>query len=60
MLIVTDEKPSKSPDFALMGLLSEQLVIRDGRNVSDPEWVRASGVDCFFVVRARMADMWRR
>ena len=52
LLIVTEWKPFKSPDFALMKQLLNQPVVFDGRNLYDPTRVRAAGLEYFSVGRA--------
>jgi UDPglucose 6-dehydrogenase len=51
LLIVTEWKPFKSPDFALMKQLLSQPVVFDGRNLYDPARVRAAGLEYFSVGR---------
>jgi UDPglucose 6-dehydrogenase len=52
LLIVTEWKPFKSPDFGLMKKLLKQPVVFDGRNLYDPARVRAAGLEYFSVGRA--------
>jgi UDPglucose 6-dehydrogenase len=51
LLIVTEWKPFKSPDFALMKQLLRQPVVFDGRNLYEPARVRAAGLEYFSVGR---------
>jgi UDPglucose 6-dehydrogenase len=51
LLIVTEWKPFKSPDFALMKALLRQPVVMDGRNLYEPARVRAAGLEYFAVGR---------
>ncbi len=51
LLIVTEWKPFKSPDFALMKALLRQPVVIDGRNLYEPARVRAAGLEYFAVGR---------
>ena len=51
LLIVTEWKPFKSPDFALMKQLLSQPVVFDGRNLYEPARVRAAGLEYFSVGR---------
>ena len=52
LLIVTEWKPFKSPDFALMKQLLRQPVVFDGRNLYEPARVRAAGLEYFSVGRS--------
>jgi len=45
LLIVTEWKPFRSPDFALMRKLMNQPLVFDGRNLYDPARVRAAGLE---------------
>lgn len=45
MVLVTEWKPFRSPDFAAMKKLMKQPVILDGRNQFDPSQVRAEGFE---------------
>ena len=45
LLIVTEWKPFKSPDFDRMRKLLRQPLVFDGRNLYDPERVRAAGLE---------------
>ncbi len=51
LLIVTEWKPFKSPDFALMKQLLRQPVVFDGRNLYEPARPRAAGLEYFSVGR---------
>ena len=51
LLIVTEWKPFKSPDFALMKQLLRQPVVFDGRNLYELARVRAAGLEYFSVGR---------
>jgi UDPglucose 6-dehydrogenase len=52
LLIVTEWKPFKSPDFALMKQLLREPVVFDGRNLYDPACVREAGLTYFSVGRS--------
>jgi len=45
MVLVTEWKPFRQPDFNAMKRLMKKLVIIDGRNQYDPETVRAEGFE---------------
>ncbi len=45
LVIVTEWKAYRSPDFARMATLMRERVIVDGRNLFDPELVRDAGFD---------------
>jgi len=45
MVLVTEWKPFRQPDFNAMKRLMKNLVIIDGRNQYDPETVRAEGFE---------------
>ena len=51
LLIVTEWKPFKSPNFSLMKQLLREPVVFDGRNLYDPVRVRAAGLEYFSVGR---------
>jgi UDPglucose 6-dehydrogenase len=51
LLIVTEWKAFRSPDFEMMKSLLKHPVIFDGRNLYDPQTMRASGFDYFAIGR---------
>ncbi len=51
LLIVTEWKPFKSPNFALMKQLLREPVVFDGRNLYDAARIRAAGLEYFSVGR---------
>jgi UDPglucose 6-dehydrogenase len=51
LLIATEWRPFKSPDFAQMKQLMRCPVVLDGRNLYDPARLRAAGMDYFSVGR---------
>jgi UDPglucose 6-dehydrogenase len=52
LLIVTEWKVFKSPDFALMKRAMAGALVLDGRNLYEPERVRAAGLEYVAVGRA--------
>ena len=52
LIIVTEWKEFRSPDFAALKSLLKQAVIIDGRNVYDPELVRDLGIEYLSVGRS--------
>ena len=51
LLIVTEWKAFRSPDFAAMKALLKQPVIFDGRNLYDPATLRREGFEYFPIGR---------
>jgi UDPglucose 6-dehydrogenase len=51
LLIATEWKPFKSPDFARMKKLLRQPLVFDGRNLYDPARVRAAGLEYYAIGR---------
>mgnify|MGYP003478156192 FL=1 len=45
LLIVTDWKEFKSPDFDLLRSTLKQPIVLDGRNLYEPELMAAMGID---------------
>lgn len=45
LLVLTEWKVYRSPDFARMGALMRQALVFDGRNLFEPEAMRAQGFD---------------
>jgi len=51
LLIVTEWKEFRSPDFAGIQASLKSPVIFDGRNLYDPKWVRSLGIEYFAIGR---------
>jgi UDPglucose 6-dehydrogenase len=51
LVIVTEWKEFRSPDFDIIRQALKQPVIFDGRNLYDPKWVRGLGFDYFAIGR---------
>ncbi len=51
LLIVTEWKEFKSPDFSAIKAMLKSPVIFDGRNLYEPSWVRAMGMEYFAIGR---------
>jgi UDPglucose 6-dehydrogenase len=51
LLIVTEWKEFRSPDFDAIKATLRNPVIFDGRNLYDPKFVRASGIEYFAIGR---------
>jgi UDPglucose 6-dehydrogenase len=51
LLIVTEWKEFRSPDFEAIKATLKSPVIFDGRNLYDPKFVRASGIEYFAIGR---------
>jgi UDPglucose 6-dehydrogenase len=51
LVIITEWKPFKSPDFVKMKALLRQPLIFDGRNLYEPSRVRAAGFEYFAIGR---------
>ncbi|WP_026435366.1 UDP-glucose/GDP-mannose dehydrogenase family protein [Acidovorax sp. JHL-9] len=51
LVIVTEWKEFRSPDFELLKARLKQPLIVDGRNLYDPAWVRSQGVDYLAIGR---------
>jgi UDPglucose 6-dehydrogenase len=51
LLIATEWKPFKSPDFARMKALLREPLVFDGRNLYEPARVRAAGLEYFPIGR---------
>ena len=51
LLIVTEWKEFRSPDFAAIKASLKNPVIFDGRNLYDPKFVRGSGIEYFAIGR---------
>jgi UDPglucose 6-dehydrogenase len=51
LLIVTEWKEFRSPDFEAIKATLKNPVIFDGRNLYDPKFVRASGIEYFAIGR---------
>lgn len=45
LVLATEWKPFRQPDFNAIKKLLKQSIIIDGRNQYDPEWLRAQGFD---------------
>ena len=56
LVIVTEWKAYRSPDFARMATLMRERVIVDGRNLFDPALVRDAGFDYTPIGRRAAAD----
>ena len=52
LIIVTEWKEFRSPDFDQMKQRLKSAVVFDGRNLYDPAWMRAAGFDYFPIGRA--------
>ena len=57
LVIVTEWKAYRSPDFARMALLMRERVIVDGRNLFDPAQVRDAGFDYTPIGRSAAAGV---
>jgi UDPglucose 6-dehydrogenase len=55
LLIVTEWREFKSPDFEQMRALLKEAVIFDGRNLFDPALVRSLGLEYFAIGRGEAA-----
>jgi len=51
LVLVTEWKPFRNPDFSMLKSLLRTPVIFDGRNQYDPEQVRAAGLEYFGIGR---------
>ena len=51
LLIVTEWKEFKSPDFPMIKATLKNPVIFDGRNLYEPQWVRGMGLEYFAIGR---------
>jgi UDPglucose 6-dehydrogenase len=51
LVIVTEWKEFRSPDFAEIKAALRNPVIFDGRNLYDPKFVRAAGIEYFAIGR---------
>ena len=51
LLIVTEWKEFRSPDFDTLKSTLKQPLIFDGRNLYDPQWVRGQGFEYFAIGR---------
>lgn len=51
LIILTEWKPFKSPDFARMKRMLRQPIIFDGRNLYEPSRVRAAGLEYYGIGR---------
>jgi UDPglucose 6-dehydrogenase len=51
LVIVTEWKEFRSPDFAAIKQTLKNPVIFDGRNLYDPKLVRSSGIEYFAIGR---------
>jgi UDPglucose 6-dehydrogenase len=51
LLVVTEWKEFRSPDFAAIASALKQPLVFDGRNLYDPELVRAAGIEYFSIGR---------
>ncbi len=51
LIIVTEWKEFRSPDFELIKSLLKTPVIFDGRNLYDPQWVRSMGFEYYAIGR---------
>ena len=51
LLIVTEWKEFRSPDFDAIKTSLKSPVIFDGRNLYDPQWVRSQGIEYFAIGR---------
>jgi len=51
LVIVTEWKEFRSPDFDAIKATLNNPVIFDGRNLYDPKFVRAAGIEYFAVGR---------
>jgi UDPglucose 6-dehydrogenase len=51
LLIVTEWKEFRSPDFDAIKASLKRPVIFDGRNLYDPKWVRGMGFEYFAIGR---------
>ena len=51
LVIVTEWKEFRSPDFELLKARLKQPLIVDGRNLYDPAWVRSQGFDYLAIGR---------
>jgi UDPglucose 6-dehydrogenase len=51
LLIVTEWKEFRSPDFDAIKATLKNPVIFDGRNLYDPKFVRGSGIEYFAIGR---------
>ena len=51
LLIVTEWKEFRSPDFDAIKASLKAPVIFDGRNLYDPQWVRSQGIEYFAIGR---------
>ncbi|MDA3901861.1 MAG: UDP-glucose/GDP-mannose dehydrogenase family protein [Desulfuromusa sp.] len=53
LLLVTEWKPFRNPDFAAMGRSMQQKIIFDGRNQYEPDYIRNEGFEYFGVGRLK-------
>ncbi|HTH08133.1 MAG TPA: UDP binding domain-containing protein, partial [Acidovorax sp.] len=52
LVIVTEWKEFRSPDFAHLAATLKQPVVFDGRNLFEPETLRAAGLEHYPIGRA--------
>ncbi len=57
LLLVTEWKPFRNPDFAAMTRAMKHKIIFDGRNQYDPHYVRSEGFEYFGVGRLNRRDI---